>query len=92
MVLQKGYTYGTYTLRLKAVNCDVTFTPRTAQPGQTLSAGAKIYSNQEIYIRREHCRKGYHAGRPGCIDQFQAIRRFVENKDESLKQDARATS
>ena len=47
---KKGGNYGTYTLRLKAVNCDVTFTPRTAQPGQTLSAGAKIYSNQEIYI------------------------------------------
>ena len=49
-IAKKGGNYGTYTLRLKAVNCDVTFTPRTAQPGQTLSAGAKIYSNQEIYI------------------------------------------
>ena len=47
---KKGGNYGTYTLRLKAVNCDVTFTPCTAQPGQPLSAGAKIYANQEVYI------------------------------------------
>ena len=81
---KKGYTYGTYTLRLKAVNCDVTFTPRTAQPGQTLSAGAKIYSNQEIYIDVT-VPEGYTLVALALTNS--SFTQVVENKDESLKQD-----
>ena len=81
---KKGYTYGTYTLRLKAVNCDVTFTPRTAQPGQTLSAGAKIYSNQEIYIDVS-VPEGYTLVALALTNS--SFTQVVENKDESLKQD-----
>ena len=81
---KKGYTYGTYTLRLKAVNCDVTFTPRTAQPGQTLSAGAKIYSNQEIYIDVT-VPEGYTLVALALTNS--SFTQVVKNKDESLKQD-----
>lgn len=81
---KKGYTYGTYTLRLKAVNCDVTFTPRTAQPGQTLSAGAKIYSNQEIYIDVT-VPEGYTLVALALTNS--SFTQVVNNRDESLKQD-----
>lgn len=81
---KKGYTYGTYTLRLKAVNCEVTFTPRTAQPGQTLSAGAKIYANQEIYIDVS-MPEGYKLVALALTNS--SYTQVVKNKDESLKQD-----
>lgn len=49
MVLQKGTpTAPTPAPEGSELRCDLH--ARTAQPGQTLSAGAKIYSNQEIYI------------------------------------------
>lgn len=81
---KKGGRYGAYTLRLKAVNCDVTFTPRTAQPGQTLSAGAKIYSNQEVYIDVS-VPEGYTLIALALTNS--SFTQVVENKDESLKQD-----
>ncbi len=81
---KKSGRYGTYTLRLKAVNCDVTFTPRTAQPGQTLSAGAKIYSNQEVYIDVS-VPEGYTLVALALTNS--SFTQVVENKDESLKQD-----
>ena len=62
----------------------MTFTPRTAQPGQTLSAGAKIYSNQEVYIDVS-VPEGYTLIALALTNS--SFTQVVENKDESLKQD-----
>ena len=80
---KKSGSYGTYTLRLKAVNCEVTFTPRTAQPGQTLSAGAKIYSNQEIYIDVS-VPEGYTLVALALTNA--SFTQVVKNKDEKLNE------
>ena len=54
------------------------------QPGQTLSAGAKIYANQEVYIGVT-VPEGYTLVAVALTNA--SFTQDVKNKDESLKQD-----